>query len=72
METNFDELIKYSISFNQENLLKVVYHLLCTMAFLHEANVMHRDIKPANMLLSEDCKVKVCDFGLARSLPKKF
>lgn len=28
---------------------------------------MHRDIKPANILVNEDCSIKICDFGLARS-----
>ena len=60
------------IIFNQDNLIKVVYHALCSMAFLHEANIIHRDIKPANMLMSQNGKIKICDFGLARSLPKKF
>ena len=32
---------------------------------------MHRDLKPANILISEDCVIKVCDFGLARTVPKK-
>lgn len=40
------------------------------MSFIHFSNVMHRDIKPANILLTSDCNVKVCDFGLARSMPE--
>ena len=31
---------------------------------------MHRDLKSANILLSPDCDVKLCDFGLARSIPQ--
>lgn len=65
-------MLKKNIQFNQDHLLKSIYHAFCSMAFLHEANIMHRDIKSANMLMTQSCKVKICDFGLARSLPKKF
>jgi mitogen-activated protein kinase 1/3 len=46
----------------------VVYNLLCAVRYLHTANVLHRDLKPANILVNEDCSVKICDFGLARSI----
>jgi len=29
---------------------------------------MHRDIKPSNILFDEKLNVKICDFGLARSV----
>lgn len=35
---------------------------------MHESKVIHRDLKPANILVNEDCSVKLCDYGLARSL----
>jgi len=35
---------------------------------MHSAEMLHRDIKPSNILLNSDCLVKVCDFGLARSV----
>ncbi|KAG0474237.1 hypothetical protein HPP92_016094 [Vanilla planifolia] len=31
-----------------------------------DANVFHRDLKPKNILANADCKLKICDFGLAR------
>jgi serine/threonine protein kinase len=34
--------------------------------FLCAANVYHRDLKPKNILANANCKLKICDFGLAR------
>jgi mitogen-activated protein kinase 1/3 len=45
-----------------------VYNLLCAVKYLHESKVIHRDLKPANILVNEDCSVKLCDYGLARSI----
>jgi len=39
--------------------------------FLDTANVIHRDLKPGNILLTDQCSVKICDFGLARTKPKE-
>merc|ERR1719352_1228248 len=35
---------------------------------MHSGQMLHRDIKPSNILLNSECQVKVCDFGLARSV----
>ena len=46
----------------------ITYQLLCALKYLHSANVVHSDLKPQNILLSSNCDVKLCDFGLARSI----
>lgn len=47
---------------------KMMYTLLKGLEFLHACGVMHRDLKPANCLVNEDCTVKICDFGLSRTV----
>jgi eukaryotic-like serine/threonine-protein kinase len=34
----------------------------------HRAGLVHRDIKPANILLADDGRVKVADFGIAKAV----
>ena len=37
------------------------------MGAAHEQRIIHRDIKPQNIIISNDGKVKVADFGIARA-----
>ncbi|KAL2934167.1 Mitogen-activated protein kinase 8, partial [Bienertia sinuspersici] len=43
-----------------------LHQLLRGLKYIHTANVFHRDLKPKNILANADCKLKICDFGLAR------
>ena len=45
-----------------------VYQILRALKVMHSADVIHRDLKPSNLLLNANCDLKVCDFGLARSV----
>lgn len=67
-ESDLKKVIKSAIHLQIKHIQTVVYHLLCAIKYLHGCNVIHRDLKPANVLVNEDCSVKICDFGLARSI----
>lgn len=53
-----------------DHLTLICYNLLCAIKFLHSANILHRDLKPGNILVNSNCEVKICDFGISRTLPE--
>ena len=63
---------KGKIQLAEEHILTILYNLLCSMNYIHKAGVMHRDLKPGNILITKKCEIKICDFGLARSIPKEY
>lgn len=71
-QTDIEKMFKFPIDFNQHHLIKVFYGCISSMAFLHQANIVHRDLKTANILIESNCTVKICDFGLSRSMPPSF
>lgn len=45
----------------------IMYQILKALKYVHSGGVLHRDLKPSNVLLSANCHVRLCDFGLART-----
>ena len=46
----------------------ILHQLLSALMYLHSGGLMHRDVKPQNLLLNSDCHLRLCDFGLCRSI----
>ena len=55
---------------SEKHAVILIYKLLSALNYIHTANIVHRDLKPSNILIDDKCNLKLCDFGLARSLPK--
>lgn len=66
MESDLHQVIKANEDLTQEHHQFFLYQLLRALKYIHSANVFHRDLKPKNILANADCKLKICDFGLAR------
>lgn len=60
--------IKSNRSLTRTDAKRLIYNMLCGVLYLHSCKVLHRDIKPANILVDDKLNVKICDFGLARSI----
>lgn len=64
------KLLSDNYFLSEENVENLIYNILCALKFLHSANIVHRDLKPDNILVDLNCNIRLCDFGLSRTLPK--
>jgi len=66
--SDLKKTIKRAIFLNMLDIKLLVYHILCGLKYIHSCAVLHRDLKPGNILLDNNYQIKICDFGLARSV----
>lgn len=56
------------VEFTENQAKKIMKDLLEGINFLHSRKIIHRDLKTSNLLYSNEGKLKICDFGLARRI----
>eukprot|EP00201_Polytomella_parva_P020388 CAMPEP_0175039326 /NCGR_PEP_ID=MMETSP0052_2-20121109/500_1 /TAXON_ID=51329 ORGANISM="Polytomella parva, Strain SAG 63-3" /NCGR_SAMPLE_ID=MMETSP0052_2 /ASSEMBLY_ACC=CAM_ASM_000194 /LENGTH=985 /DNA_ID=CAMNT_0016301123 /DNA_START=252 /DNA_END=3206 /DNA_ORIENTATION=- len=66
METDLHTVIGANDDLTPDHHRIFIYQLLRGINYMHKAGVVHRDLKPKNILANADCKLKICDLGLAR------
>ncbi|XP_059301219.1 mitogen-activated protein kinase 19-like isoform X2 [Lycium ferocissimum] len=66
MESDLHHVIKANDDLSHEHHRFFLYQMLRALKYMHTANVYHRDLKPKNILANANCKLKICDLGLAR------
>ncbi|GAA3648776.1 Stk1 family PASTA domain-containing Ser/Thr kinase [Microbacterium marinilacus] len=61
------ELLKEQRRLTVTQTITIMDAVLSGLAAAHRAGLIHRDVKPENVLLAEDGRIKIGDFGLARA-----
>ena len=62
------DLLKDYGRLTPEQTLDILEAVLSGLAAAHKAGIVHRDVKPENVLLADDGRIKISDFGLARAV----
>ena len=65
---NLKELVERGGPLPVRRTLELGLEVGRALAFAHGQGLIHRDVKPQNVLLNDEGRAKVTDFGIARSL----
>jgi predicted Ser/Thr protein kinase len=47
---------------------RILWQAACGLGHAHSRGVIHRDVKPSNLMIDEDGRVVITDFGISRAL----
>lgn len=53
---------------DRQQLLRIADDLCAATQYAHDQGILHRDLKPQNIIVTQDHRAIVFDFGIARSL----
>ena len=64
----YDLITKEKTGFSEYKAFEYFIQVVNAVYYLQNNNIIHRDIKPENILIGDDNKIKLCDFGWAKEL----
>lgn len=62
------QLLKKRESLTLTEVIDIMTQLTDGIAHAHESYIIHRDIKPQNIMIEDDGRIKITDFGIAMAL----
>jgi serine/threonine-protein kinase len=65
---NLKTLVERDGPLPERDAIRLVRQVARALAFAHSEGLVHRDVKPQNVILTEEGRAKVTDFGIARAL----
>lgn len=66
--TDLQNVLQSTMKLDDKHYQYITYQLMRGLNYIHDAELIHRDIKPSNILINASCQIKICDFGLCRSI----
>ncbi|BCL29536.1 protein kinase [Streptomyces aurantiacus] len=66
--TTLDDLVRAHGPVPLDEVVRIGRGVIAALRAAHGAGILHRDVKPANVLLAEDGRVVLTDFGIAQAV----
>jgi serine/threonine protein kinase/beta-lactam-binding protein with PASTA domain len=64
---SLDSIVREEAPLTPERAIEITEQVLRAARFAHRRGVVHRDLKPHNVIIDDEGRVKVTDFGIARA-----
>ena len=65
---SLEAMLERGRTLGERRIVDLLSQVLSAVAMAHAAGIVHRDLKPENVMLADDGRIKIGDFGLARAV----